>query len=55
MALTDRPMDVLTEAERLGFHVFERVRDTDWPSFATRGEALAWMEDRLRRGGVFDK
>jgi len=57
----ERPIDVMTEAERLGFHVYEtliderlvwawaRGRDTDWPCFATKGEALAWMEQSIRR------
>jgi hypothetical protein len=63
----ERPMDVMSEAERLGFHVEEtmvdgvivwawrRGRDTDWPVFLTKGEALAWMEDGIRRATVFDR
>jgi len=57
----ERPMDVMTEAERLGFDVHEtlidglvvwawaRGSDTDWPCFATKGEALAWMERSIRK------
>ena len=58
-------MDVSTEAERLGFTVEEtmvdteivwawrRGMDTEWPSFATKGAAFAWMEEHIRDGSVF--
>lgn len=68
MAITDRPMDVLVEAERLGFSVTETVRKDDqrvwawrrgaderWPCFLTKREAIGWMRDRIQRGGVFDR
>ena len=67
MALTDRPMDVLTEAERLGFRLYEALRDDTrcwvwsrgadhrWPSFPTKGSALEWMEDSIRHGTLFDR
>ena len=67
MALTDRPMDVLGEAQNLGFAVSKEVRngetvwawhrgtDTEWPAFPTKGAALAWIEERIRTGTLFDR
>ena len=64
----DKKIDVSTEAERLGFRVVElwlgdetvwawhRSGDAaDWPHFATKGDAYAWMEDQLQRGAVSDR
>jgi hypothetical protein len=60
-------MDVIAEAQGQGFTLEERVvnaewvhgwsRDDDdrWPYFHERRLALSWMEDRLRRIGVFDR
>jgi hypothetical protein len=65
--IVDRPMDVMTEAERLGFHVEEtrvdgvtvwgwrRGSDRDWPCFLTKGEALAWMEQGIRSASLFNR
>lgn len=65
--LANRPMDVPTEAERLGFSVVElklgsesvwawrRGTDIEWPHFATKGEAFAWMEERIRSATLFDR
>ena len=67
MELKKRIVDVSTEAERLGFALVETVRDdetvwawrrgtdTDWPEFATKGEAFAWMEDKIRTGMLFER
>ena len=63
----DKKIDVSTEAERLGFRVVElwlgdetvwawhRSGDAaDWPHFATKGDAYAWMEEQLHTGAVSD-
>jgi hypothetical protein len=62
-----RPIDVSTEAERLGFHISETIvdgaivwawargADIDWPSFPTKGEAYGWMEDQIRHCTLFDR
>jgi hypothetical protein len=34
-------------------HGWHRGDDDRWPCYRTRGEALRWMADRLRRQGVF--
>jgi hypothetical protein len=65
--MVHRPLDVSHEAARLGFALIETIwprgrrwqwmrgRDTNWPSFATKGEALAWMEERIREGTLFHR
>jgi hypothetical protein len=66
MAITDRPMDTLTEAEKLGFRlgptlsdtvlVWAWYRDSDhtWPNFPTKVAAIVWMEEQIRAGTLFD-
>jgi hypothetical protein len=60
-------VDVIAEAQQQGFTLEERVvndawvhgwvrgDDDQWPCFHTEREALSWMDDRLRRIGVFDR
>ena len=60
-------VDVIAEAQRQGFTLEERVlndkwvwgwsRDGDerWPCFGERRLAVSWMDDRLRRIGVFER
>jgi hypothetical protein len=60
-------MDVIDQARERGFELEERVlhdqwmwgwrRDDDerWPCFLERRLALSWMDDRLRRIGVFER
>jgi hypothetical protein len=67
MALSERPLDVMTATERLGFHIHEalvdgklcwawsRGADQNWPVFSTKDAALAWMEDRIHDGTLFDR
>ena len=67
MALTDRPMDTLTEADKLGFTLRPTLEDTvlawawsrgvdhNWPSFPTKVAAIVWMEERILAGTLFDR
>jgi hypothetical protein len=62
----NQPLDVPTEAQRLGFSIVEtrlggetvwawsRGSDVEWPHFATQGEAFAWMEDQIRSTTLAD-
>ena len=60
--------DTILQAEARGFTLVARIVDAQyvwawhrgaspiarWPSFATRREAIAWMDDRLRRAAFFE-
>src|SRR4051794_2410935 len=58
-------MDVIAHAAAQGFELEERILgdawvwgwsregDERWPCFQERRLALSWMDDRLRRSGVF--
>jgi hypothetical protein len=59
-------MNVIAEARERGFELEERVLgdawvhgwtrgdDDPWPCFHSERQALSWMDDRLRRIGVFE-